>query len=351
MNVAAILRSREMFAILKPFLAGHNVAHYTDKEDFLSDYENACGNVREKSGPGTGPYESAAVGFQPGGLALIVNAGIAADEKILSLPGLRLVQQFGIGYENVDMDFASKKGIPVFNVPTAGTFNAVSVAELTLFFILALARDYNGCVNSISHGIANQPMGSSITGKKFGIVGLGGIGREIIKMLAPFKPEIYGLKHNRPENGYAEKIGIKFAGTVDDDLKHVLPLADYLILAVPLEKNTENLIGGEAIGLMKPGAFIINVGRAGLIDKNAFINGLKSGKIKGAGLDVFWEEPVHISDEIFHFNVIATPHIGGATYESIADISRACAENINGWLNGGDLTNCVNKDSIKLNIK
>lgn len=331
MNIAVILRSREMFGILKPFLLGHNVIHYTNKDDFLNDK-----NDKRSS-------------FLRDDLILIVNAGISIDKDILSFGNIKLIQQFGIGYENVDIDYASKRGLLVFNAPTVGTYNAVSVAELSLFFILALARDYNGCINSINHGIANEPMGHSISGKKFGIVGLGGIGLDIIKMLKAFGAEIYGLKHGKPENDYAKNLGIKFVGTVDDDFKSILPLVDYLVLAIPLAKNTENIINDETIGLAKNGSFIINVGRAGLIDKNSLINGLKSGKIKGAGLDVFWEEPVYISDEIFHFNVIATPHIGGATYESIADISRICAKNINDWVNSGDLTNCVNKALIKSN--
>ncbi len=329
MNIAVILRSREMYDILKPFLAGHNVRHYSNKEDFL--------NWIKESG-GTKDAEN---------LALIVNAGIPVGEDVLSFSDIKVIQQFGIGYENVDINYASKKGVLVFNVPTAGTFNAVSVAELSLFFILALARDYNGCVDSINHAIANRPIGGSITNKKFAIVGLGGIGHELIKILKPFNPEIYGLKHSKPDAGYAEKRGIKFAGTVDEDFKKILPSADYVILAVPLQKNTENLINDETVDLMKKGACIVNVGRAGLINKDSLIKGLKSGKIKGVGLDVFWEEPVHISDEIFHFNVIATPHIGGATFESIADISRICAQNIKGWIDNGDLINCVNKDEIR----
>ena len=325
-----------MFAILKPFLEGHNITHYTSKEDFLTEIKKAREDSIDKGG-------QCSQSFLSENIALIVNAGINIGEDILSFDNIKLVQQFGIGYENVDVDYASKKNILIFNVPTVGTYNAVSVAELSLFFILALARDYNGCVNSISHGIANQPMGHSISGKKFAIVGLGGIGQELIKVLKPFNPEIYGLKHNKPEKDYAEKLGIKFAGTVDDDFKRVLPLVDYVILAVPLEKNTENLIDCSTIDLMKSGSCVINVGRAGLIKKESLVKGLKTGKIKGAGLDVFWKEPVHISDEIFHFNVIATPHIGGATYESIADISRMCAQNINRWIDKGDLTNCVNK--------
>ena len=256
MNVAVILRSREMLNILTPFLDGHNVMHYTSKEDFLKDI---------KTGGQNHPS------FLSENLVLIVNAGISIGEDVLSYENIKLVQQFGIGYENIDLGYASKKSILVFNAPTNGTYNAVSVAELSLFFIIALARDYNGCVNSISHGIANQPMGHSISEKKFAIIGLGGIGQEIIKMLKPFKPEIYGLKHSKPQDGYAEKLGIKFTGTVDGDFKKILPSVDYIILAVPLEKNTENLIDGEAVGLMKSGAYVINVGRAGLINKDSLI--------------------------------------------------------------------------------
>ncbi len=327
-----------MFGILKPYLSGHNVVHYTGRDDFLNDIKKANDFNYAKGDAG-----SKRLSFLNKDFALIVNAGISIGEDILSFGSIKLIQQFGIGYENVDMGCASKRGVPVFNAPTAGTYNAVSVAELSLFFILALARDYNGCINSINHGVANEPMGHSISGKKFGIVGLGGIGLEVIKILKAVGAEIYGLKHSKPRANYAKNLGIKFAGTVNDDFKSILPLVDYIILAVPLAENTENMINDETIGLMKHGSFIINVGRAGLIDKSALIKGLKSGKIKGAGLDVFWEEPVHISDEIFHFNVIATPHIGGATYESIADISRICAKNINDWINRGDLTNCVNK--------
>ncbi len=339
MNIVTILRSRDMLDILKPFLSGYNLAHYTSKDDFLRDVKRA----------GTSSDELFSSVDLTEDLILIVNAGIEIDSDVLSLRNVKLIQQFGIGYENVDMGYASQAGVPVFNVPTVGTYNAVSVAELSIFFVLALARDYNGCVNSINHGVANEPMGYSISSKKFGVVGLGGVGLEIIRMLKIFNTEIYGLKRTKPEGDYTKDLNIKFVGTVDDDFKYILPLIDYLILAVPLDKNTKNLFNDEAVSLAKNGLSVINVGRAGLIDKDSLIRGLKSGKIKGAGLDVFWKEPVHISDEIFHFNVIATPHIGGATHKSITDIARICAKNINNWIDDGDLTNCVNKTSIKFN--
>jgi Lactate dehydrogenase and related dehydrogenases len=122
MNIAVILRSREMYDILKPFLAEHNVRHYSNKEDFLS-WIKKSGDAKDSEN-----------------LTLIVNAGIPIGEDVLSFPNIKIIQQFGIGYENVDINYASKKGVLVFNVPTAGTFNAVSVAELSLFFHFSLSK-------------------------------------------------------------------------------------------------------------------------------------------------------------------------------------------------------------------
>ncbi len=134
MNIAVILRSREMFSILKPFLDGHNVTHYTSKEGFLKDIKTGGQNRQS---------------FLSENLALIVNAGIPIGEDILSCGNIKLVQQFGIGYENVDIDYASKKSILVFNAPTLGTYNAVSVAELSFADISRLcAQNINGWVNN-----------------------------------------------------------------------------------------------------------------------------------------------------------------------------------------------------------
>ena len=326
MKIIAILRNQRMFDILKEYadLNNFGIIRYADVKDFFADYSS----------------------YLSDDIYMVVNAGMDIGCDVLSLKNLKAVQQFGIGFENVELDEAAKNRIPVFNVPTKGTANATSVAELSMFYALALARDYNGCINSINHGIANEPMGISLAGKKFGIIGMGGIGLELIRLLKPFNTVIYGIKHSRPEKDYAKKLGIEFTGTFDDDFKIILPELDFLILALPLNETTQNILNGETIALLKKGSYVINVGRAGLIEKNALMQALKSGRIKGAGLDVLWEEPAHIKDEIFHFNVIATPHIGGATESSIHDIARVCIENLKNYIAHKSLINCVNSEAL-----
>ena len=322
MKIIAILRNQRMFNILKEYadLNNFGIVHYINVEDFLNNYSLYINDD----------------------IYMVVNAGIEIGHNVLSLKNIKAIQQFGIGVENVDLEEAANNKIPVFNVPTKGTANATSVAELSMFYALALARDYNGCINSINHGIANEPMGISLSGKKFGIIGMGGIGLELIRLLKPFNTTVYGIKHTKPEKDYAKKLGIEFIGTFDGDFKIILPKLDFIVLALPLNETTQNILNGETINLLKNGSYVINVGRAGLIEKYALIQALKSGKVKGAGLDVLWEEPAHIRDEIFHFNVIATPHIGGATESSIHDIARIGIENIKNYINNKSLKNCVN---------
>ncbi|MCL5673186.1 MAG: NAD(P)-binding domain-containing protein [Deltaproteobacteria bacterium] len=326
MKIIAILRNQRMFNILKGYadLNNFDIVHYINVEDFLNNYSLYINDD----------------------VYMVVNAGIEIGHNVLSLKNIKAIQQFGIGVENVDLEEAANNKIPVFNVPTKGTANATSVAELSMFYALALARDYNGCINSINHGIANEPMGISLAGKKFGIIGMGGIGLELIRLLKPFNTVIYGIKHTKPEKDYAKKLGIEFTGTFADDFKIILPKLDFIVLALPLNETTQNILNGETINLLKNGSYVINVGRAGLIEKYALIQALKSGKIKGAGLDVLWEEPAHIRDEIFHFNVIATPHIGGATESSINDIAGIGMENIKNYIDNKSLKNCVNSEAL-----
>lgn len=325
MKIIAILRNREMFEILKKNINGFETFYFSDMDTFLKN----IGSLEKNSE-----------------FALIVNAGMNIPREVFSLANIILIQQFGVGYENIDIDFVSKKNIPVFIVPTESTANALSCAELALFFSLALSRNYNGCINSINHGAANQPMGNIISGKKFGVIGLGGVGREIIRLLKPFGVKIYGIKKTNPPKNFSDDLGIEFIGAGRDNFIKILPEMDYLVFALPLNKETSCMMNYETISICKNGVYIINVGRAGVIEKGALISGLKTGRVSGAGLDVFWEEPIRIDNEIFHFNIIATPHIGGATFESIDDIAKGCVFNIKRFIENGSLDNCVNKESL-----
>jgi phosphoglycerate dehydrogenase-like enzyme len=130
------------------------------------------------------------------------------------------------------------------------------------------------------------------------------------------------------------------------ELHAALELADFVVVATPLRAETRGLIGRDAFAHMKPGAFLINVARGPVVDREALLEALRSGKLGGVGLDVFWEEPPDPADPLFSYEVVATPHVGGATDTSLQDIAREVAANVNRLRRGEVLRNCVNASSM-----
>ena len=258
-------------------------------------------------------------------------------------PTLKLVQQYGAGLDSVDIPAATQAGVYVANVPSAGTGNAESVAELSLFFMLALARHYPRAQESIAQKRLGTPMGSTLKGRTAAIIGYGGIGREVARRLAGFEMDKILAVSKRGPKGTPEEnaIRVDFHGRLDD-LHEVLGQADFVIVAPPLNDETRGLIGAAEFACMKPGAFIINVARGPVLDYDAFLAALKDGRIAGAGLDVFWQEPFDPTDPIFSYNVIATPHFGGATDLSLGGIGKRVAENVKRVRHGQAPLNCVN---------
>ena len=260
-------------------------------------------------------------------------------------PTLKLVQQYGAGLDSVDIPAATQAGVYVANIPSAGTGNAESVAELSLFFMLALARKYPQAKESVEKKRLGTPMGSTLKGRTAAIIGYGGIGREVARRLAGFEMEkITAVSRRGPKSTSEEKaIPIDFHGALDA-LHDVLREADFVIVAPPLNDDTRGLIGPAEFACMKSSAFIINVARGPVIDYDAFLSALKEERIAGAGLDVFWEEPFDPTDPIFSYNVISTPHYGGATDLSLQGIGKKVAENINRVRRGEAPLNCFNPE-------
>jgi len=159
-----------------------------------------------------------------------------------------------------------------------------------------------------------------------GIVGLGGIGRALVHRLRPFGVRLMGIKLNDPEKAM-EELGLVWAGG-PGDLPRLLARSDYVVLALPMTEESRGMIDGAAFSRMKRESFIINLSRGGLIEREALIDALASGRIAGAGLDVYWEEPPDPDDPLFRYNVLATPHIAGSTDISVRGIVEAVAENI-----------------------
>jgi phosphoglycerate dehydrogenase-like enzyme len=240
--------------------------------------------------------------------------------------GLRLIQQCGSGLEGVDLAAARRRGILVANVPTDMSGNADSVAELGIFLMIGLSRDIRGMAESLANRRMGEPQGKSLSGCTVGVVGLGGIGRALIKRLKPFDVHLIGVKRENPRAAMKE-LGLEWVGSTDE-LNILLKKSDYVVLCLPVTAESKDLLNPETFACMKPGSFLINLSRGGLVDPDALRNALATGQIAGAGLDVFWEEPPDPNDPIFRYNVLATPHIAGSTDVSMRGIVKVVADNI-----------------------
>jgi phosphoglycerate dehydrogenase-like enzyme len=268
-------------------------------------------------------------------------------EEALRSPRVKLVQQYGAGLDSVDIAAATRHGVHVANVPSAGTGNAESVAELAVFFMLALARQYPRTQEGLRQKKIGTPMGRSLKGRTAAIIGFGGIGREIARRLTGFEMTILAVSRRGPGGRGPEEddVRVNFHGA-GDTLHEVLRQADFVLTAPPLHDETRGLLGQAEFACMKPEAFVINVARGPVLDYDALLAALKEGRIAGAGLDVFWYEPFDPTDPIFSYNVIATPHIGGATDLSLGGIAKKVAENVNRVRRGEIPLNCVNDAAV-----
>jgi phosphoglycerate dehydrogenase-like enzyme len=170
------------------------------------------------------------------------------------------------------------------------------------------------------------PIGGSLLDKHVCIVGFGDIGSELAVRLKPFGVTMTAVREN-PEKGSAAELGIeKMYGS--RDLKTAVSAADFVIVSLMLNERTRHIINRDVLAAMKPGAYIINIARGGLIDTDALVDALQEGRLAGAGLDVFEEEPIDPNHRLFNYNVVALPHIGGDTDAALEGITIRIAENI-----------------------
>ena len=242
-------------------------------------------------------------------------------ELIAQSPHLLAVCSAGAGYDLVDVDACTKAGIIVCN--QSGT-NQEAVAEHALGLMLALCKRI-GYWNLEMRRTPNinrfDMMGNSIFGKTLGIVGAGPIGTRLAEMCrGTFGMKILAFDPYLT----AEQIAAK--GAVKVEMDELLRTADFVSLHSPLNEETRGLMGAREFGLMKPGAYFITTARGRVHDEDALVDALKSGRIAGAGLDVFHTEPPPIDHPLFSFdNVVATPHMGGITWEALDETAEASA--------------------------
>jgi phosphoglycerate dehydrogenase-like enzyme len=262
-----------------------------------------------------------------GANVLLVRSVPVTREVIDAAPRLRLIQRPGVHLEAVDFDYASARGIPVSNVPASLTHGGEDVAEHVMFLALALAKRYREALPSLEARRIGMPITRVLRGKILGLIGLGRTGSAVVGMARGFGMRVWAIKRTVRE-GMREAMGLEWLKT-HDHLPELLRESDFVSLHVPLNKETEQMIGPAEIALMKPGAFLINVARGRVVDRSALLAALREQRLAGAGLDVFWSEPIDPNDPLLALpNVIATPHVANMTVETIETIARVAADNI-----------------------
>lgn len=230
---------------------------------------------------------------------------------------LKAIVRGGVGLDNIDVEHARSKGIRVLNTPAA---SSDSVAELTIGYLFGLARRVPQMTASMKSGKWEKKAfkGSELSGKTLGLVGLGRIGQATARRAAALGMNVLFCRRTATEVDYATQV----------DLGELLARSDYVSLHVPHTPETHHIIDAEAIAKMKEGVRIINCGRGGTIDEDALCDAITSGKVAGAALDVYAEEPSK-GHKLFSLDqVIGSPHIGAATSEAQARVGAEVAENV-----------------------
>jgi D-3-phosphoglycerate dehydrogenase len=273
--------------------------------------------------------------------ALLVRSAVQVDQAVLAkAPKLRVIGRAGVGVDNVDLDAATEAGVLVMNTPGG---NAVSVAEHTMALMLAMARHIPQADSSTRAGKWEKKklMGNELRGKTLGVIGLGSIGREVVRRARAFEMRI--VAHDPYVTGkLAEDVGAQLT-----DLPRLYAESDYITLHVAATPETEGMLSHEAFRQMKPGVRIVNCARGELVDEAALCEALASGSVGGAAIDVFQTEPPPAGYPLFAAaGLLATPHIGGSTEEAQEIVGVRIAEQVVEYLKNGIALNAVNMPAL-----
>lgn len=267
--------------------------------------------------------------------ALLSMFNFVIDKEIIDAgKNLKIISNFGVGFNNVDFEYARHKGVMVTNTPDPVV---EPTAEMAFALMLATARRVAECDRKLRDAASGlkwgvmENLGVGLHGKTLGIVGLGRIGKSIAR-----RAEAFGMKvvyHNRRET---EAGNAKYCSTLDE----LLYVSDFVSLNVPLTDETRHLIDADALKKMKPSAILINTARGPVVDEPALADALKNRTIRAAGLDVFENEPSVCPQLLALDNVVLAPHNGTATIDARIEMSRFAARNIVNFFDGGKIT-CV----------
>ena len=273
--------------------------------------------------------------------AVIIRSETVVDREFLdAAKNLKIVGRAGSGLDNVDIDYATSKGVIVCNTPES---NIVSACEQTWALMLASARNTAYAWQFIRSGQWDRKrfQGSELYRKTLGIIGLGRIGSLVATRAQAFAMRVIAYDPYIPDSRF-EAFGVEKKAQLDDLLRE----ADFITIHTPKTAETINMIGDREIELMKPGVRLVNCARGGLYNEDALVRGLKSGKIASLGLDVWVHEPQQ-SHPLYEFdNVVGTPHLGASTYEATARVGSEVVTEVIAGLRGDIVKNAVNIPSV-----
>jgi phosphoglycerate dehydrogenase-like enzyme len=251
--------------------------------------------------------------------AIITGLEKIDDDLLSKLPKLKLIAKYGVGLDNIDLDACKKRNI---KVGWTGGVNKHSVAEMALGLMLMLSRNLYTTSNLLKSGVWNKSGGFSLHSRTIGIVGVGHIGKELVKLLKPFDCKIL-------LNDIIDLGEYPHANNLEVVEKDVLfQQADIISFHTPLNEYTKNLVNKETILTMKPSVILINTARGGIVNEQDLKWALHNNKIGGAALDVFEIEPPEDKELMQFPNLIATPHIAGNSYEAVIDMGLAAINHI-----------------------
>ena len=265
----------------------------------------------------------------PGAVAIVTDPSTRVDAELLDVAGgsVKVVANFGVGYDNIDVEAVRERRVRATNTPDVLT-NAT--AELAIALMLAAARRIAEADALIRNGVwleEDQVLGRELAGATVGLVGFGRIARRVAELLRGFEVRLlFSSRSEAPAQHGAEP----------RELPGLLAGSDFVSLHVPLTSETRHLIDAMRLAQMKPGAILVNTSRGAVVDTVALVDALRSGQLGAAGLDVYEDEP-HVPRELLELpNTVLLPHLGSATGATRAAMARLCAENVIAVIEGRD---------------
>jgi len=259
------------------------------------------------------------VSFLQGHPKAITGLEVLDNSVFAALPALKVVSKYGVGLDTIDLVAAERHGVSVRWTPGV---NRQSVAELTIAFMIWLARHIDSASRDLRNGTWTAGHGRQLSSATVGVLGCGHVGQTVARLARAFGSRVIAHDIRRYDAFYRD------AGVVPVSLATLLSESDFVTVHVPLDSSTRGMIGAAQLEAMKPSAFLVNTARGGIVDEEALKRALTRGTLAGAAFDVFAAEPPADTELLLLPNFVGTPHIGGSSTEAVLAMGRAAIEGL-----------------------